>query len=131
VVEVTTRELTRVPGACSRLLGLANLRGEILPVFELLQVLGRTPNPALAAGHLVVLGSAGPEVGFLASALDGVVSLSESQLSARDGYAGQTPFVRGLTADARLVLDGQALLEAPAFFVEGAARHAPEPKVSP
>ena len=40
--------LTRVPGAKSWILGLANIRGQLLPIIDLRAFLGSGPTPAVA-----------------------------------------------------------------------------------
>jgi purine-binding chemotaxis protein CheW len=118
VIEVGSRELTRVPGAPARLLGLANLRGEILPVFDLLRVLGREGGQE-DYPHLIVLGAGAPEVGILAQALDGVKRLDERELRAPANPSSlPESVVLGVTAEAVTVLDIKLLLDGPAFLLE-------------
>lgn len=118
VVEVGSRELTRVPGAPPRLLGLANLRGEILPVFDLLRALGREGDDSHGP-HLIVLGAGAPEVGILAQSLDGVTRLDERALRApANPSALSESVVLGVTSDAVAVLDIKSLLDGPAFVLE-------------
>jgi purine-binding chemotaxis protein CheW len=125
VVEVASRELTPVPGAPTRLLGLANLRGEILPVFDLARSLGREQGMTSGGGgHLVVLGLTQPELAFFASSLEGVVPLSEREISIEPGrFRGQSA-VLGVTSQALIVLDGGALLDS-AIFMLDASGHGP------
>lgn len=118
VIEVGSRELTRVPGAPQRLLGLANLRGEILPVFDLLRALGRDGQEGNGP-HLIVLGAGAPEVGILAQALDGVTRLEDRELRARaNPSALPESVVLGVTTEAVTVLDVKLLLDGPAFLLE-------------
>lgn len=126
VIEVGSRELTRVPGAPPRLLGLANLRGELLPVFDLLRSLGREGEPS-DGPHLIVLGAAAPEVGILAQSLDGVMRLHDRDLRALPNPSSLPESVAlGVTADAMTVLDIKVLLDGPAFLLE-----APTPSLNP
>jgi purine-binding chemotaxis protein CheW len=118
VIEVGSRELTRVPGAPPRLLGLANLRGEILPVFDLLRALGRGGDDS-GGPHLIVLGAGVPEVGILAQSLDGVARLEDRELRALPNPSAlPDSVVLGVTADAVTVLDIKVLLDGPAFLLE-------------
>ncbi len=124
VLETGSRALTRVPGAPPHLLGLANLRGEILPVFDLLRALGR-PGVDAAGEQLIVLGARGAEVGILAQALDGVTQLDERALRPPPNPAAlPQAVVLGVTSDAVTLLDGKVLLDGPAFWLEAA----PEPQ---
>jgi chemotaxis signal transduction protein len=114
VTEVANRELTRLPGAASSLLGLANLRGEIIPVFDLACVLGRTASstPDRSAA-LIVLGGAQAEVALSAESLEGTSRLADHEIMAV--RPSGSPLIRGITRDARVVLDGRALLEGAAL----------------
>jgi purine-binding chemotaxis protein CheW len=53
---VAGRKVTRLPGAVPELLGIAGLRGTILPVFDLAMLLGLTPD----APRWLITASAGP-----------------------------------------------------------------------
>jgi purine-binding chemotaxis protein CheW len=118
VIEVGSRELTRVPGAPPRLLGLANLRGEILPVFDLLRALGRAGDDSQGS-HLIVLGAGVPEVGILAQSLDGVARLEDRELRVLPNPSAlPDSVVLGVTSDAVTVLDIKVLLDGPAFLLE-------------
>lgn len=120
VREVATRALTPVPGAPARLLGVTNLRGELLPVFDLLRALGRPAPAAAPASQLIVLGAAGPELAVAASSVEQVLELREHDVRRSGREGASDPVVLGVTSDAVVVLDGRALLEAPALFL-GAA----------
>jgi purine-binding chemotaxis protein CheW len=113
--------LTRVPGAHSVLLGMTNLRGDLLPVFDL-SALG----PGAGAGQgqplvssLVVVGQRGPDLGLLADEVDEVTRLSLGSLcEARAiGALPHAEFMRGVAADGRVLLDGEAILRDRAVFV--------------
>ena len=69
---VRTRPLTRVPNAPPGLLGLANLRGTVLPVVSLATLLGDQPVAPSRSQRVVVAGR-GERVGFL---VDAVTNLS-------------------------------------------------------
>jgi purine-binding chemotaxis protein CheW len=65
VVEIVRpRVLTRLPYAPSSLLGLANLRGAVLPVVALAALLGHAVSPARSTSRIVVVDQ-GPRVGLL------------------------------------------------------------------
>jgi purine-binding chemotaxis protein CheW len=120
LVEVSVcGRLTRVPGAHPALLGMTNLRGDLLPVFDLnaLGEGGSQEQPLIS--RLVVLGERGPDFGILADEVDDVTRLSVSSLS--DPRAmGRLPhpeLMRGIDGNGRVLLDGEAILRDRSVFV--------------
>lgn len=110
VLEVTTcGPLTRVPGARPTLLGMTNLRGELLPVFELASAKA-VPRPGSA--RLLVLGRHAPELAFLVDAVHEVSALSSRSLTEPRtlGADEQVAYVRGISETGCALLDGDALL---------------------
>lgn len=110
VLEVTTcGPLSRVPGARATLLGITNLRGELLPVFEL-----ASPSDARSASakRLLVLGARAPELGLLVDAVDEVTALPQASLAEAQalGVNEYPEYVRGISAAGCVLLDGDAVL---------------------
>ncbi len=110
--------LNRVPRAQPSLIGVTNLRGDVLPVFDL-SVLEGKGSPSSASPEFVVLGRDQPELAFL---VDGGCDVSEVPEShwTEPRALGPLPharFVRGVGADARLLLDGDAVLRDRKVFV--------------
>jgi purine-binding chemotaxis protein CheW len=97
------KSLTQVPGGPKSLRGVLNLRGKVVPVYDL-----RVPfdlpidvNPARAPSVLMVESSHGGEVhvtGLLVDRVSDVLEFSpeEIQPSPQLGLGKATPFVRGL-----------------------------------
>jgi purine-binding chemotaxis protein CheW len=120
--------LTRVPGAPSQLRGVTNVRGEIMPVFDLRELLEAERTAAADSARWLLLGEAVPELCLWADAVEELCAIDPSALSApgRDNRPRHA-FVRGVTRDARSVLDGAALLsdrqlfagDAPGVVMEG------------
>lgn len=115
-------DCTPVPGLPEFFFGVTNLRGEILAVVDLARLLRIEREGLTDLSRLLVVGEREPEFGFLADEIHEVVELAEGALhppttalgDARHGY------VRGITADALIVLEGAALLADPRlFFDEG------------
>ena len=76
--------LTRVPHAPPALLGLANLRGQVLPVASLAVLLGGVATTG-AAARLVVVARGGQRIGLLVDAvLPGRVAVSYTHLRAHE-----------------------------------------------
>jgi chemotaxis signal transduction protein len=85
-------EITPVPSSGSALLGVRNLRGQVLPVFELSAILGlgsQTP-----PGQLVVAESDGHRAGF---AIDDVTDVGA--LAAASSNETDSTFLTGSTFD--------------------------------
>ena len=105
--------LTPVPGAPDFLAGVLNLRGEILPVFDLRKLFALAAKEATALSRVIVLGAERAEFGLLAEEALGVTSLRKDEVldpplsAARIGRE----YLRGITKDALIVLSGEALLK--------------------
>ena len=70
---------TRVPHSPAILLGLANVRGAVLPILSLTELLGKKPSPASASTRVVVVKGRMP-AGFL---VDQVTALTNSSQGKR------------------------------------------------
>lgn len=120
VVEVgNCRRLSRVPGAAPALLGITNLRGDLLPVFDL-TILGDVGNREQQQSlQLLVLGEKSADFGILADAVDEVTRLSTADLSEAHvvGSLPHPEYVRGITEDGCALLDGDAILRDRSLFV--------------
>jgi purine-binding chemotaxis protein CheW len=103
---VTAPRLTRLPGAPAAVLGLFNLRGEIVPLFDVAGLLGigHTPRPPYAAVVRTGLRLAG----LGATRMPSVVALDD-----RIGSSELAGTAGSFALDTRLVveLDIEALLE--------------------
>lgn len=106
---VAVARLTPLPGLPATFRGLANLRGQILPVFSL-RTLFRLPGDAVAREReeVLVVEWDGAVFGVAIDTLRGAMALPLAQL--RAGVPGlQEQFLRGLTPDGIAVLDLAAL----------------------
>jgi purine-binding chemotaxis protein CheW len=115
--------LTRVPGAPAQLRGVTNLRGEILPVFDLRELLAQTHAPSSDSARWLVLGAREPELCMWVDAVEEIVDLEPSALAASERAAD---FVLGVTPDARSVLRAARLLAHRDLFIGDAAPRAQE-----
>lgn len=111
--------LTRVPGAHSALLGMTNLRGDLLPVFDLSVIAGGGSREQPLSARLIVLGQRTPDFGVVADEVHEVtrVSLASWSEPRALGSLQYEQFVRGIDGDGRLLLDGEAILRDRAVFV--------------
>ncbi len=106
---------TPVPGTPAYLVGLVNLHGEILAVFDFRPLLGLTTALATDRTRVLVLGTAGDEFGVLVDAAEEVVRLRPEGIFPY--HSGGEGMARGVTRDALSVLDGAALLRDPRLTI--------------
>ena len=129
VLEVTRPdETTPVPGLPEFFLGVTNRRGEILAVVDLARFLGIDRGAESDRSRLIVLGDAAPEFGIIADEVEEICRIAERALHPPStGLGGaRRAYVRAVTSDALVVLDGAALLADERFFVDqGEERPAP------
>jgi purine-binding chemotaxis protein CheW len=104
-----------VPGVPRYILGVTNLRGELVIVVDPRRLLGLAERGLTDLGRLVVLGEDRVEIGLVADAALGMIDVpAAAVLPAHDGNR----YVRGVTEDAWIVLDGRALLAEDQFTVD-------------
>jgi purine-binding chemotaxis protein CheW len=112
VVEVfRLKDLSSLPGAEQPVFGLTAWRGELLTILDLRAALGLSVAALDDLGWVIVLGEGRPVFGMLADAVHAVVTLAASEVrEPPEGVAARREYVRGVTADAVLVLDAKKLL---------------------
>lgn len=117
---VRLANFTALPGAPEFVLGVTNLRGEILCIVDV-RTFFAVPHAALTdLSRMIVLGTDAPEFGLLADRVDAMTKLRADDLlpvpASASGIARE--YLRGVTRDALIVLDGAALLRDPRLFVD-------------
>jgi purine-binding chemotaxis protein CheW len=115
-------DLTPVPGAPDFFVGLHNLRGEILAVFDLRRFFGVADAGRTERTRVLVLGGERPEFGALADAVHEVTTLRIDEIHEAPGSvagAGRD-YLRGVTAGGLMVLDGAALLRDGRLYIDQA-----------
>jgi purine-binding chemotaxis protein CheW len=112
--------VTAVPRTPEFLLGVSNLRGEILAVFDLNRLFGLGPRHGGAASRMIVLGEAQAQFGFVADAVEQVKILDPADLASPEALFGliRPEAVLGVASDALMVLDGKALLADERLLIE-------------
>jgi purine-binding chemotaxis protein CheW len=117
VVRVT--DITPVPDTPEFLAGVTNVRGEILALVDLRKLFGIAVTGLTDLSRIVILGLERAEFGLLADAVHEVTILRRDDLLEPPGpVAGISPdYSLGVTEDALIVLDGEALLVDPRLFV--------------
>lgn len=111
-------DITLVPGAPPLLVGVMNLRGDVLPVFDLRGAFQLGAADAGDRPWIVVLGREGAELGVLADAVEQVAVLDAGVLLPPPETVGVAArrWMRGTTQEALVVLDGGDLLSDPELF---------------
>lgn len=110
---VVLEDCTPIPGAPDFLVGVVNLRGDILAVISLGKLFGVAGRPGDATTKVIVLGDDRDEFGILADATEEVKTLRLGEIleppGSLEGLGRQ--YVRGVTENALIVLDGAVLLK--------------------
>jgi len=107
------RRITRLPGTPDYVLGIANVRGEIVAVVHLPALFGASAHPGPEEeNRLILLSDSEMEFGVHAGRILGVhtVSLQELQHCLTAQTEPGQKYVRGITAGGTCVLDGGAML---------------------
>jgi purine-binding chemotaxis protein CheW len=105
-------ELTRVPGAPAHMLGIINLRGDLLPVFDLRKLLNAALRERSEHTRVLVLGRQGPEACILADSVHEIAQVIASAIIFQAPALGSArDYLRGVTRDALVVFDAAALLD--------------------
>jgi purine-binding chemotaxis protein CheW len=113
-------DYTPVPGTPDHFVGLTSVRGDVFAVVDLRRLFGLATSSLSDQTRLVLLGDRGPELGVLMDRALGAATLpASSVVPAPAGVVGTAAAcVRGVTADATVVLDGRALLFDPRLVID-------------
>jgi len=104
--------ITPLPPSEPWIVGLVGWRGELVLAIDLRVLLGAAPAPRPEQPTLVVLGSGKPQVGILADAPGDLLLLPAESLRPPPEALTGAAYLRGMTAEAVLVLDVDRVLEA-------------------
>jgi purine-binding chemotaxis protein CheW len=109
---VRLTEFTPIPGTPDFLVGVTNLRGEILAIVDLRKFLSVVSKGLTDLSRVVVLGGERCEFGVLADAMRGVIRLPVDSVFEPPGSVSGIgrEYMRGVTKDSLVVLDGAVLL---------------------
>jgi purine-binding chemotaxis protein CheW len=112
-------DFTPVPGAADFLVGVTNLRGEILPVIDLRRFFDLPDRGLTDQSRVVVLGHQARDLGVLADVTYDIVDLRSDQVLDPPAAASiGRDYIRGVTRDALVVLDGDRLLRDPRLIID-------------
>lgn len=117
---VRLEDFTPIPGAPEFVLGVTNLRGDVLAIIDLRRFLGAGAQGLTDLARIIVLGDDQPEFGLLADQAEALASLpSDEVLEPPESVAGiGRRHLRGVTKEALIVLDGAALLSDPRLTID-------------
>jgi purine-binding chemotaxis protein CheW len=105
-------ELTPLPGTPAFVMGLANMRGQILSVIDIKKFFGLPEKGLTDLNKVIVVRTQQMELGILADAVLGVraIGLSELQTSLPTLTGIREEYLRGITKDPLVVLDVERIL---------------------
>ena len=111
-------EMALLPGAPAFVRGLTLFKGQVLPVLDLRALIGANSGALSDLASVVAVGGERAEFGLLADSIDGIrdVALHEIHAARRSVEEGRSEFVSGMTDDAVLLVDADALVR---FFHGG------------
>ncbi|MEY4580829.1 MAG: hypothetical protein RL701_5532 [Pseudomonadota bacterium] len=115
--------VTPLPMAGDHVLGVTNIQGDLLVVFDLRAVFGIERVRSSDAPHFLIFGVEQAEFAVDVDSLDKVTELDsarllEPTLTVPGGSRGSRAYLRGVTHEALLLLDGDALLADERLFVD-------------
>jgi purine-binding chemotaxis protein CheW len=112
---VVLPDRTTVPRAPAHILGVANLRGHIVPIVDISHLLGLPPRPASEAMRTIVLEDAGVQIAVATDAVLGLESFDDVLPVGEDGRRPHGELALGLLRRAdgvATLLDVSRLVEA-------------------
>ena len=114
------QELTPLPATPASLIGITNVRGQLLPVFDLRKLFAVTAGDATDSAGILVLGGERAEFGVLADAVFEVSRLGTDEVLEPPGSVAGVAreYLRGVTEKALVVLDGAVLLADPRLIID-------------
>ena len=114
-------EATPLPGVPDFVVGVTNLRGEILPLIDIRCFLELPSKGPAVPSHVIICGDARAEFGLVADTMHDVSPLAIAELAPDPIGRGERSrdCVLGIALNATVVLNGAALLTDRRLFVEG------------
>jgi purine-binding chemotaxis protein CheW len=113
------KELTPVPCTPKFVLGIINIRGQILSVLDLKKFFQLPEKSLTDLNKVIILHSDGMEFGVLADAIIGVrsISLPDIQPSLPTLTDRRSEYLKGVTAERLVILDAEKILADPHILV--------------
>lgn len=117
---VRCTDCTPVPAAPDFLVGVLNLRGDMLAVFDLRKLFNVTERGPTDLCRILILGDERAEFGVLADSVHDLITLrTDEMLEPPESVVGiGREFLRGVTQDVLIVLDGRVLFQDSRLFID-------------
>jgi len=116
---IALHNLMPLPCAPPHIAGILNLRGKLQAAVDLRVLLGMPGGAARGDEKVVLLSDGGMEFGLLVDEIEGVQSLPPADI--QEGLMTQqgswTRYLRGVTSDRLVILDGMRLIHDPELIV--------------
>jgi purine-binding chemotaxis protein CheW len=99
--------ITRVPNASHYIRGVMNLRGTIVPVFDMELKIGIPPTPITEEARIIVVTLSDITFGIIVNSVREVITIYKSQIeSVNQEFAGERRYVLGVAkpTDGRLIV---------------------------
>jgi purine-binding chemotaxis protein CheW len=113
------KDLTPLPNTPASVLGIMNLRGQILPVIDFRRYLGLAVKGITELNRVVILRSEAREFGILADEILGERTIPRHEMQQHPFPGGiLAPFITGLAPDGCIILDGGKILDDRNIVVE-------------
>ena len=106
------RDLTPLPGTPASILGITNVRGQILSILDIKKLFGLPDKGLTDFNKIIVVHAPGMELGILADAVLGLksVPVSEIQPSLPTLKGIREAYLQGVTRESMVLLDAKKLL---------------------
>lgn len=106
------KDYTSLPGAPSFVYGLINVRRKILPLINMKKFFGLPESQESSRSKVIILEEGDLEFGILADSIAGVrkIAPDEIQISLPSLTGVRLEFLKGVTQDRLVILDGSKLL---------------------
>jgi purine-binding chemotaxis protein CheW len=108
------KDLTPVPGTPNFILGITNVRGQVLSIIDLKRLFGLPDRGLTDFNKIIIVHAPGMELGILADEVLGLksVAVSEIQPSLPTLKGIREKFLQGVTRESMVLLDAKKLLSA-------------------
>ncbi|MGB8490158.1 MAG: chemotaxis protein CheW [Bacteroidales bacterium] len=106
------KDFTPLPGTPPHIIGVINMRGQVIPVVGLLRYFGLTYNGTGEMAKIIILENAISEFGILADLVVGTMQVNIEDIKQITPSLSGIPekYVKGITGDNVVILDGPAIL---------------------